>query len=175
MNRKALVGIGVSAGLVQVVAGVVMYLAGVYFAPWSMFVSLLLLLVCIVVGTRWYRDHYCNGEITYLQALGVGVAISVCTGVVYAVYNLVSISWFYPNFLDEVARARMATSTGVNEQGGGSCASMRAEVSAAGIAIPNLIRLSVIGSILSLVSSLFLRRRCGTGSSPTVREGSREG
>lgn len=156
MNRKALVGIGVSAGLVQVVAGVAMYLAGVYFAPWSIFVSLILLLVCIVVGTRRYRDHYLDGAINYWQAVGVGVAISVCTGVVYAVYNLVSILWVYPNFLNEVARARMAVDQGVN-----SFASMRAEVSALGLAIPNLIRLSVIGSILSLVSSLFLRRRSG--------------
>ena len=159
MNSKALIGIGVSAGVAQVLAGVVMYLAGVYFAPWSIFVSLIVLLVCIVVGTRWYREHYLNGEMTYLQALGVGVAISVSTGVIYAVYNLVSIAWLYPGFLDEVARARMATSTGVNEQGANSFATMRAEVSALGIAIPNLIRISVVGTILSLMSSLFLRRR----------------
>jgi hypothetical protein len=155
MNRKALVGIGVSAGLAQVVAGVVMYLAGVYFAPWSIFVSLFLLLACIVVGTRWYRDHYRNGAITYWEAVGVGVAISVCADVVYAVYNMVSISWFYPNFLDEVVRARMA----VQDQGPDSFAAMRAEVSAAGIAIPNFIRISVVGSILSLISSLMLKRR----------------
>jgi hypothetical protein len=150
MNRKVLIGLGVTAGVAQVVVGAAMYLAGVYFAPWSMFVSLFLLLVCIVVGTRWYRDHYLNGEITYLQALTVGIAISVSTGLVYAVYNVVSISWLYPNFLEEVVRARMAQ-TGV-----------RAEVTAAGIAIPNLIRLSVIGSLLSLISSLFLKRRTGS-------------
>jgi hypothetical protein len=116
-----------------------------------MLVTLFLLLVCIVVGTRWYRDHYLNGEMTYWQALTVGFAISVCTGLVYAVYNVVSISWLYPNFLEEVVRTRMAQ-TGV-----------RAEVSAAGIAIPNLIRLSIVGSLLSLLSSLFLKRRTGSG------------
>jgi hypothetical protein len=158
MNRKALIGLGVSAGVAQVVAGVAMYLAGVYFAPWSIFVSLFLLLVCIVVGTRWYRDHYLNGEITYLQAVGVGVAISVSTGVVYAVYNMVSILWLYPNFLDEVVGARIGQAV----VDANSLASMRAEVSAPGIAIPNLIRLSAVGSILSLLSSLFLKRRTGT-------------
>jgi len=156
MNRKILIGLGVTAGVAQVVAGVVMYLAGVYFAPWSIFVSLFLLAMSIVVGTRWYRDHCLNGEISYLQALSVGIAISVCTGLVYAVYNMVSISWFYPNFLDEVVRTRMAV---VNEQGANAFAIMRAEVSASGIALPNLSRLSVVGSILSLVSSLFLKRR----------------
>ena len=162
MNRKVLIGLGVTAGAVQVVAGVAMYFAGVYFAPWSMLVSLFVLLTCIVVGTWWYRDRYLNGEITYLQALCVGIAISVCTGLVYAVYNLVSISWLYPNFLDDVVRARLAQMT-AQGQSTESFAAMRAEVSAAGLAIPNLIRLSVIGSLLSLISSLFLKRRTGSG------------
>jgi hypothetical protein len=161
MNRKVLIGPGVTAGLVQVVAGVVMYLAGVYFAPWSMLVTLFLLVVCIVVGTRWYRDHYLNGEMTYLQALSVGIAISVCTGVVYAIYNMVSIAWIYPKFLDQVVKARMAQ-TGVQQQSPESFAAMRAEVSAAGIAVGNLIRLSVVGSLISLLSSLFLRATTGT-------------
>jgi hypothetical protein len=134
-----------------------MYLGGVYFAPWSMIVSVFLLLVCIAVGTRWYAAHCLNGKITYLQALSVGTVISISTGLIYALYNLVSISWLYPNFLDEVVRARIGNQ-GV-QQSTASFAAMRAEVSALGIAIPNLIRLSVIGSILSLLTSLFLKRR----------------
>ena len=35
MNRKVLIGLGVTAGVAQVVVGAVMYLAGVYFAPWN--------------------------------------------------------------------------------------------------------------------------------------------
>jgi hypothetical protein len=158
MYRKVLIGLGVVAGVVQVVAGVVMYLTGVYFAPWSFFVSLVLLLACIVVGTRWYAAHYLNGEITYLQALIVGIVISVSTGLVYAIYNMVSISWFYPNFLDEVVLARMANPE-ADQPSTATLAALRAEETAAGIAIPNLIRLSVIGSFLSLLTSLFLRKR----------------
>lgn len=152
--RKALIAVGMLAGLVQVLAGAALYLGGVYFAPWSMFVSLFLLLLSIVVGTKWYAAHYLNGKITYLQALSVGVVISISTGLMYAFYNLISISWFYPNFLDEVARARMA-----QVAPGTSFAAMRRKVSTLGIAIPNLIRLSVFGSILSLLTSLFLKQR----------------
>lgn len=158
MNRKALIGVGLVSGVAQTVAGVVMYLAGVYFAPWSILVSLFLLLVCIVAGTRWYAVHCLNGEITYLQALRVGIVISVSTGVVYAIYNMVSISWFYPGFLDEVVRARMAQ-TVVHQQVSESFASMRSGLTATAIAIPNLIRLSVVGSVLSLIGSFFLKRR----------------
>ncbi|MFZ0060442.1 MAG: DUF4199 domain-containing protein [Pyrinomonadaceae bacterium] len=156
MNRKALIGVGVFAGLVQVAAGVAMYLAGVYFAPASMFVNVFLLLLCIVVGTKWYAVQYLNGKITYVQALSVGVVISIATGLTYALYNLISISWFYPNFLDELVRARMAQPT---IAGTPSFTDMRAEVSALGVAVPNLIRLSIFGSILSLLTSLFLKQR----------------
>jgi len=164
MNRRVLIGVGVVCGLAQVIAGVAMYLAGVYFAPWSMLVSGFLLLVCIVVGTRWYAAHCLNGKITYFQALGVGIVISFSTGLTYALYNLISISWFYPNCLDEVVRARI-DHQGVAQQSTVSFAAMRAEVSTLGIAIPNLIRLSVMGSILSLLTSLFLKRHSASTSS----------
>ena len=146
------------AGVVQAVAGVAMYLAGVYFAPWSIFISLFVLLLCIVVGTRWYTAKYLNDEITYVQALIVGIVISVSTGLVYAVYNMISISFFYPQFLDEVVRVRMAQAA-VQQQSPETFASMRAGVTASGIAVSNLIRLSIVGSLFSLLSSLFLKRQ----------------
>ena len=157
LNLTAVVGVGLLAGVIQAVAGVVMYVAGVYFSRWSMLVTLLVWLVCIVVGTRWYRAKYLNNKITYVQALILGIVISVCTGLVYAVYNVVSISFFYPNFLDELVRARMALA--MFPQNPESFASLRAEVSTAGIAISNLIRLAIFGSILSLLTSLFLKKQ----------------
>jgi Protein of unknown function (DUF4199) len=157
-NPKALIGIGLTAGVAQVVAGISMYLAGVYFAPWSIVVSLAVLLLSIVVGTRWYTAHCLNGEITYMQAVGVGIVVSVSTGVVYAVYNIVSISFFYPHFLDELVQLRIAYAV-AHQLAHQSFTALRAEVTAPAIAIPNFIRLSVAGTLLSLLSSLFLKRR----------------
>jgi len=152
-NRGILLGVGLVCGAVQAAAGIAMYLAGVYFAPWSMVVSAGVLLGCIVAGTRWYTTHFLSSEITYPQAVLVGMTISFCTGVVYAAYNFISIAFFYPHFLDEVVRVRIV------QDGPGSFAALRAQVSAAGIAIPNLVRLSGFGTALSLVTSLFLKRK----------------
>lgn len=156
-NWKALMTIGLVAGLVQVAAGVAMYLAGVYFASWSMLVSLLVLLVCIGLGTRSYAAKHLNGEITYLQALVVGVAVSVSTGLIYAIYNLISISFFYPHFLDDLVRVIAARSP-ASQQTPEAIALLRSKITAIQIAVPNLIRLSVFGSILSLFTSLILRK-----------------
>jgi hypothetical protein len=157
-NPRALIILGLAAGVVQAVAGITMYVAGVYFAPWSMLVSVLVLLLCIVVGTGFYRSRFLNGEINYRQAFMVGVVISVATGLVYAVYNMLSISFFYPQFLDEVVRVRIAQAA-AQQQSHESFEVMRAGVSAAGVAISNFIRLSVMGSILSAISALFLKTR----------------
>lgn len=158
MNRKVLVGLGVIAGVVQAVAGVIMYLAGVYFSSWSMLVTALLLLVCIVMGTRWYTVHYLNGKISYSQALKIGIVISICTGVTYAIYNLISITWFYPNFLDQLVRARLDSAT-PSPQNSVSINDMRGDVSVAGIARSNLIRLSILGTLMSLLTSFVLARQ----------------
>jgi hypothetical protein len=151
-NRTALIGIGLMAGVLQVIVGVAMYLAGVYFKPWSMLVTGVVLLLCIVVGTRWYSVKYVNDEIAYKQALIVGVVIAVSTGAVYAVYNLVSINFFYSGFLDELVRVQMA-----QRQPPESFDSLRAGVSASEIAVANLIRLSVMGSLLSALCAFFLK------------------
>ena len=143
-NWKTLIAIGVLAGLIQVAVGVAMYLGGVYFTSWSMFPSLLVLLLCVFFGTRWYRDSVLRGHIIYGQALVVGIVISVSTGVVYAIYNIISISFFYPRFLEDVISVNPA---------------MRGRVTANIIALGNLIRLSVIGTILSVFAAMILKSK----------------
>jgi hypothetical protein len=145
-NWKTLIAIGLLAGLIQVAVGVAMYVAGVYFSAWSIFISLFVLLLCVFVGTRWYRDSVLKGRITYRQALVAGIVISVCTGIVYAIYNLISISFIYSGFLDRV----IALNAG---------SPLRQSITANTIALSNLIRLSVIGTILAAFASLILRSR----------------
>jgi hypothetical protein len=157
-NWKILTAIGLLAGLIQVAAGVAMYLAGVYFASWSMFPSLLVLLLCIVFGTRWYRDAVLKGHITYGQALIVGIVISVSTGFVYAIYNVRSISFFYPRFLEDLISVNLAM-VPPSQRAPEFIATMRESITANTIALSNLIRLSVIGTILSVFASWFLKRR----------------
>jgi hypothetical protein len=154
---------GLAAGVAQVAAGVAMYLAGVYFAPWSMGVSVLVLLVSIAAGIWWYAGKTSGGTLSFSQAVLAGVVISISTGVIYAFYNLVSITWLYPGFLDEMVRAQMAAFPDAR-----SFEARRATVSALMIAIPNLVRLSIIGSVLSLPIGFLLSRRGGSPVRPQV-------
>jgi hypothetical protein len=151
-SRMALIVVGLAAGVVQIAAGVAMYVCGVYFARWSMIVSLVVLLVCIIVGTRWYATNCLNGKITYGQAAGAGIAISVATGVCYAVYNIVSISYFYPHFIDDMMQAAIARAAAV-PAAQAALAAAQGEITASSIAIGNCLRLSVLGAVLSLITA----------------------
>jgi hypothetical protein len=161
-NWKVLLLIGLVAGIIQALTGVAMYVAGVYFAGWSMLVSVLVLLLCIVLGTRWYRNNTLGGTITYPHALIAGIVISVSTGIVYALYNVISISFLYPHFLDAMISdsiARIQASGLSTEQTAELIASMKRNATLPRLASGNLIRLSVIGTVLSAVTSIFLRRK----------------
>ena len=162
LNWKVLFVIGLTAGILQALAGVVMYVAGVYFASWSMLVSVLVLLLCIVLGTRWYRDNALGGIVTYSQALIIGIVISVSTGIIYVLYNVISISFVYPHFLDDMIRdgvARIQASGLSSEQTSELVASMKRNATVPKIALGNLIRLSIVGTVFSIITSIILRRK----------------
>jgi hypothetical protein len=127
---------GLLAGLIQVAAGVLMYVFGIYFVPWSIAISLAVLMLCIAYLTRRYRDSALKGQLSYRQAFIIGVVISVCTGIVYAVYNLISISFIYRNFLENMPEGMTAKT----------------------VAISNLIRLSLFGTWLSIFAAVYSRR-----------------
>ena len=59
-----LVAVGLACGLVQVAVGIVLYLSGVYFEPWSLRVMMALLAGCIVAGNWWYGNHVLAGHTT---------------------------------------------------------------------------------------------------------------
>ena len=97
---------------------------------------------------------------TYSQALIVGIVISVSTGIIYALYNVISISFIYSHFLDEMIRdgvARIRASGLSSQQTTELVASMTRDATLPKIALGNLIRLSIIGAVLSIVTSIFLR------------------
>jgi hypothetical protein len=161
-NWKVLLVIGLTAGGIQVLTGVVMYLSGVYFLGWTIFVNYLVLLLCIILGTKWYRTKTPDDTITYTRALIVGIVISVSTGLIYALYNIISVSFFYPHFLEDMLRAQVARiqSLGLGpEQTAERVAAAKKHTTLPTIAVGNLLRLSLVGFVLSLFTSIILREK----------------
>ena len=156
-----LVAVGLACGLVQVAVGVVLYLSGVYFEPWSLRVMMVLLAACIVAGNWWYGKRVLAGHTTYWKALLVGIVISVLMGLMYITYNAVSISFVYAHFLEDMVQAEFArASVGMEPARAAQLLdSLRAEFTLRNIVVGNLTAVSRLGTIYSILISVgFLKR-----------------
>ena len=171
-NITQLIRAGTVAGFVQVIAGITMYLAGIYFTRYSALVNLGLLIVCVVTAIVWLRAKCFQNSFTYQQALKIGVATGLCSGVIYGVYNVISVSFFYPHFLDDFARFRLAR---LVSQGHVSMTfeEVRASVSLMRIAVTNCINFTIWGSVISAIAAIFLRGHSRV--SPITSHGSTAG
>ncbi len=159
---RPLVAIGLISGLIHVTIGVAMYVAGIYFLPGSLLVFNLVLAACIVAGIRWYGRHVLDGRTTYLRALLVGIAIAVCTGLVYVTYNIVSVSFVYPHFLDDMVQAEFARRQALGmdpSRAAQVLESLRRETTLWMIVTGNLKGLVRIGTLLSALTAIAFRAK----------------
>ncbi len=156
-----LVAVGLIAGLAHVVVGVALYLAGVYFEPFSLRVMIGLLAACIAVGTWWYGKYVLGGRITYWKALLVGVVISVCSALVYVTYNIISVSFVYAHFLEDMVQAQFArASAGIDPARAAELLdSLRAQLTLRTLVVGNLTAVCRLGTMFSVVISLGFMRR----------------
>jgi hypothetical protein len=156
--------IGLVAGLVQVVTGIVLYLSGVYFEPWSLRLIMLLTVVSIAAGNWWYGRYVLKGQTTYWRALLVGMVISVLIAAVYVAYNLVSVSYVYRHFLDDMVQAEFARASAGLEppQAAALLDSLRAEATLRNLAVGNFVsacRFGIVASVFVAIGFLARWRR----------------
>jgi hypothetical protein len=73
-------------------------------ASWAQYISLLVLLAGIIMGTLSFRDKCNGGYISYGRSLGSGVLISLMVGVIMSVYTYLFFSFFDPAELVKLAQ-----------------------------------------------------------------------
>ena len=156
-----LVAVGLVCGVAHVVTGVVLYLSGVYFEPWSLRLMMLLLAACIAGGNWWYGRHVLGGDTTYWKALLVGLVISVSCALVYVTYNVVSVSFVYQHFLEDMIQAEFArASVGMDPTGAAQLLdSLRAQLTLRNLVVGNFAAVCRLGTFYSILISVgFLKR-----------------
>jgi len=152
MRWVPLVKVGLAAGLVQVVAGAAMYLSGVYFEPWSLQLIMLLTVASIAAGNWWYGKYVLGGQTTYWRALLVGVVMSALMAGVYVTYNLVSVSFIYPHFMEDMVQAEFdRASVGLDPvQAGQLLGSLRSQLTLRNLAVANFVGACRFGTMASV-------------------------
>jgi hypothetical protein len=140
-------------GLVHVALGIVLYLSGVYFEPGSLRLMTLVLAAYVAVGNWWYGRYVLGGQTSYPKALVVGVVISVTTGLVYAAYNFVTVSFIYSEFLEQMIQAEFArASVGLDTASAGRLlGDLRAGATLRNLMVGNVAAVARIGTAFSIL------------------------
>lgn len=113
------------------------------------YISIFLSLSFIYFGIKHYRDNINNGIISLGKALGIGILISVCVGLGIGIADYIYTKFINPNFFDDYSKML------VEEGRGDEVIEMTSTMGA----LFMLALVTVIGFIISLISSLILQRK----------------
>lgn len=91
---KANINSGIILGLIFAIYNLVFYYLDIYFKPYKGFVWMPIIIVLLFLFIKQFRDNHRNGMVTYGQALGAGVVISIYYAliaglVVFVLYNVI--------------------------------------------------------------------------------------
>lgn len=151
---------GIITGLVTVIYSTLMYFLGLNLESWTGWISYIILIGGIVYGTIQYRDNVLGGSISYAQALGFGVIISLVVAIISAVFSLI-LSIIDPGIIDQIlekAQEEMLKQ-GLSDDQVEQAIEMQKKFMnpgfIAGMAVPVM---TFMGFIFSLITSIFLKK-----------------
>jgi hypothetical protein len=147
--------------LSNILLGIVYYLMNMQFDESQQYIGLVLSIVFIVLGILNHRNKNLNGYISYGNALGTGVMISLVAGIIGAVYFLVFSQYIDPEYMSKMMEhaETVYLEKGYSEEEVSRIIEGQRMMSSPLIMFFTTIIVSVLaGLIISLIVSIFLRK-----------------
>jgi hypothetical protein len=154
---------GLYLGIAVTLYSVILYVAGQTQNKGLGYVSFLLYVVGVVLIQIKYRDKDLNGVISYGQALGFGVAVMLFAGIITALYNIIIFN-IDPGLIEQIKSIQeeaMQKKGMSDEQIEAGMAIASKMMSPGIIAISGLFVSVFFGTIISLLSAIFVKRQPG--------------
>lgn len=152
---------GLLTGVAMVLLALLLYVLDVNMTGWIQYVSLVLLLAGIVIGTIAYRDKCSRGYLSYGRSLGSGVLISVFVGLMMAIYSYLFFNFFDPGELlkiKQIAEEKMFEQGLTDEQVDQAMSMTKMFYTPVFIAISGLFSMALWGTVFSLLASIFIKK-----------------
>lgn len=152
---------GLYLGIVITLYSVILYVAGQNTNKSLGYISFLLYAIGIVIVQIYYRNHELNGSISYGQAVGFGVAVMLFAGTITALYNII-IFKIDPSLIDQIKAMteEQYLKSGMSEDQVETTMNMASKMMTPGVmAISGLISSIIVGTIISLISSIFIKKQ----------------
>ncbi|HCY42949.1 MAG TPA: hypothetical protein DHV48_16660 [Prolixibacteraceae bacterium] len=152
---------GLYVGIFLTLYSVVIYVFGQSQNKSLAFIPIILYAVCIVPAQIYYRNNELNGTISYGQSVGFGVAVMLFSGIISALYSII-IFKIDPSLIDQIKAAQEEAylQQGLSEDMIEKTMEMSAKMmTPAWLSIVGLLSTVFMGTIISLVSSIFVKKQ----------------
>ena len=152
---------GLYIGIFLTLYSVILYVAGQTQNKSLGYISIPLYAICIVLAQIYYRNRELNGAISYGQAVGFGVAVMLFSGIISALYTLI-IFKIDPGLVEQMKtmQEEAMLQKGMSEDQIEAALSISAKMMTPGwMSIIGLLSSVFMGTIISLVSSIFIRKQ----------------
>ncbi|MGV8137684.1 MAG: DUF4199 domain-containing protein [Mangrovibacterium sp.] len=151
---------GLYLGIAVVLFSVILYVAGQMLNPAITWISYVIIAAGIYLSQLNYRNKELNGSIRYGTALGFGVAVMLFSGILQTVYTIV-IFKLDPSLLDQlrIIQEEALMKQGLPEESIETATEMMSKFqSPAVMAFSGLFSVVFIGFIISLITSIFIKK-----------------
>ena len=152
---------GVIVGVVLIIYSILMYFLDLSLEKWVSWVSYIILIGGIVYGTIQYRDNVLGGSITYAQALGFGVLISLFAAILSGIYSYVFFTFIDPDFIEKIIVHTQdeMLKQGLSEDQVEQAMEMQKGFMKPGVLVAiSIPMLTFMGFVFSLITSIFLKK-----------------
>lgn len=152
---------GLYLGIFFTLYSVILYVLGQSQNKTLGYVSFPLYIIGIVIAQIQYRNREMNGAISYGQALGFGVAIMLFSGIISALYTLIIFN-LDPSLVDQIkaAQEEAMLKKGLSEEQIEAAIAMSSKMmSPAWMSIMGLFGSVFMGTIISLITSIFVKKQ----------------
>ena len=152
---------GLYLGIAITFYSVILYVAGQSQNKSLGYVSFLLYAIGIVIVQINYRNKELNGTISYGKAVGMGVAVMLFAGIISALYSLI-IFKIDPGLIEQikVMQEEAMLKRGMSQDQVDASMSIASKMMTPGfIAISGLFGSVLIGTIVSLITSIFVKKQ----------------
>jgi len=153
---------GLYIGIVLTLFSVILYVTGQSTNKALGWISFPLYAVCIVLAQIHYRDNELKGVISYGEAVGFAAAAMLFSGIISALYMIILYSFIDPGLIDQMKalQEEAMLQKGMPEDQIETAMSFSAKMyTPAWLSIMGLLGSVLIGTIISLVSSIFVKKQ----------------
>ena len=153
---------GLYLGVALILYGIIIYVAGENTNKSLGLISYAIMAAGVVYAQINYRNHELNGFISYGQALGYGVVVMLFAGILNSLYSIILFTYIDPGLIDQIriAQEEVMMARGMSDEQIELTGRLTAKMMTPGwMAISGLFAFGLIGLIISLISSIFVKKQ----------------